>query len=216
MTEETQNIQEKVETVTDTKEIENEQSPEIKTEENQNNWKKFREQREQDRKALKEAEERARKKEEEAKALKEAMDAILNKNHPTQQIQQNDDYGYNYEEDENKRIEKLISEALERDRRKQQEENAKKEAQLLPQKLNEEFKDFSEVCNNENFDYLDYHHPEISKAFEHMPDSYDKWASVYKTIKKLVPYSNKKEDEKRIERNMMKPQAISSGPISPY
>lgn len=183
---------------------EDDQAPDIKTEENQANWKKFREEREKDRKAKLEAEEQAKRKAEEAQAMKEAMEALLNKPQ-TQSQYQNDEYD-DYETDE-QRVARLVKEQLENERKAQDEAKQKEEAKKLPQKLASEYKDFGNVCNSENLDYLEYHHPEIALAFSQMPESYDKWSSVYKAVKKLVPYSNKGEDQARMEKNLSKPQA---------
>lgn len=179
-----------------------EESPSIKSEENQSNWKKFREDRERERKARVEAEELAKRKNAEAEALKAAMDAILNK--PQSQPQQNqytDD-----EEPQEKIIERKIKEAIEKDRQAQRDEQQRIEAQTYPQRIMREHNDFNQVCTSENLDYLEYKHPEIARAFQHMPDGFDKWSSIYQAIKKLVPMT-RKEDEARINKNMQKPQA---------
>ena len=185
-------------------ESQEETSPDIKSEENKTNWKKFREEREKDRKARLEAEAQAKKKAEEAEALKAAMDALLNKNQPQQQ----EDVYEGYETDE-QRVSRLVKEQLENERRNYEQQRQVEEQKNLPQRLNSEFKDFNTVCNTENIDYLEYHHPEIAKAFTYMPENYDKWASLYKTVKKMVPFQNKGSDESRIEHNQKKPQAFT-------
>lgn len=197
MTDTQENIQKEPEKQPEVKE----EAPPIKTEENMANWKKFREEREQLRKQAEEEKKQREKAEKEAAAIKAALEAVVSKPVPQQ-----DQYGYPDPSDEEK-IQKLVAEAIERDRQKQKEEQAKKEASELPTRLNQEYKDFSKVCTPENLDYLEYHHPEIATSFKYMPDCYDKWANLYKTVKKLVPYSDKAQDEKRIQENAMKPQA---------
>ncbi len=196
-----ENIQ-KVETKIDIQK--EEQSPPIKTEENQANWKKFREDREIERKARKEAEEMASKKHAEAEALKAAMDALLNKQQPQQNQQQ---YQNEYNEETTEQvIERKIKAAIEKDRQSQREEQQRIEAQTYPQRIIQEHKDFNNVCTPENMDYLEYHYPEVATAYRYMPDGFEKWSSIYKAIKKFVP-SGKKEDEARMIKNAQKPQA---------
>lgn len=179
-----------------TQSINVEESPPIKTEENQVNWKRFREEKERERKARVEAEREAERRKQEADALKAALEAMVNK--PIQHEQP--------EETDEQRIQKQVSLALEKERQRWQEDQAKREAATVPQRLNSDFKDFNKVVNEENVDYLEYHHPEIASAFKYMPEGYDKWASLYKTVKKLVPNMDKKEDVKKIEQNLKKPQ----------
>lgn len=182
-----------------------EESPPIKTEENKANWRKFREDREKERKARQEAEELAAKKHAEAEALKAAMEAILNKQpQPVQQSYQND-----YQSDQETQeqiIERKIKEAIEKDRQAQREEQARIEAESYPKRVMQQHPDFNQVCTAENVDYLEYHYPEITNAFKYMPDGFEKWTSLYKAVKKFVPVG-KREDEARINKNAQKPQA---------
>lgn len=181
-----------------------EQSPDIKSEENQINWKKFREERERERKQRIEAEKEAQRRREEAEALKAALESVVNK--PDQR--QSNYYPENdIEETEEQRIEKHVKAAIEKERQRNEEERRKQEAQDLPNRINRELKDFNQVVTTENVDYLEYHHPEIASAFKYMPESYEKWSSVYKAVKKLVPNMNSEKDIKRMQENLSKPQA---------
>lgn len=180
--------------------------PEVKQEEqvpvsqqNEANWRKFREEREKERKARMEAEALAQRKAEEVEAMKQAMDALLNKT-----PQQSNDY---YEETEQERVQKWVQETLQRERQKQQEEERRQQQAQMPQMLRANHPDFNEVVTPENLDYLEYKYPKLAKAFSALPDSYDKWESVYDAIKNFIPYKNKESDEKRIQNNMMKPQS---------
>lgn len=166
------------------------------------NWKHFREQREKDRKQREEIEARAKQKEEEASALKLAMEALLTKAPSREQEQ--------YEETEDDRIQKRIDAALAAREKQYIEERNKKEAQEFPQRLSANYKDFNQVCSTDNIDYMEYHYPEIYTAYKYMPDGYEKWESVYKAIKKLIPNAISKKDEAKADRNMSKPQSMAS------
>ena len=165
------------------------------------NWKKFREKREEERKLaekrIAEEKERAEKASAEAKALKEAIDAIVSRDDTNASSSGTGD------ED---KIAKLVSEEIEKlERRK-----AEQESKAWPQKLMGELSDFNKVCNEENLDYLEYHHPEIASAFKEVPDSYNKWKNIYSVLKKMIPNPTSEKDEKRLERNLAKPRSIST------
>lgn len=187
-----------------------ENSPHIKTEENQENWKVFRAQRDIDRKAKQEAEKMAAQKAAEAEALKAALEAITNK--PVQRTKE-PEYGYSEESDDEvlqKKIDSAVEQRLERERKKYQEEQREREKVEIPTKLRQAFPDFSQVCSAENTDYLEYHYPEVAAAFEYMPDSFEKWANVYKAVKRFVPNTDTRKEQARAEKNMQKPNSISA------
>ena len=166
------------------------------------NWKHFREQREADRKAREEAEKKMASKEAEAAALKAAMDALLSK--PVPQASQS------YEDlSEDEKIEKKVDHILAQRYARDAEERKQREQQELPKKLATEYKDFNTVCSTENLDYLEYHYPEVARAFKNAPDNYDKWADVYKAVKRFVPNTDSKALERKAEKNMSKPQAMA-------
>lgn len=168
------------------------------------NWKKFREAREKERKDREAAEKRAAEKEAEALALKAAMEAILNKSQP--QAQQSSE---SIEETEEQRIERKVRESLERNEQKREEERRKKELADLPRKLETTYSDFKQVCSPENMDYFKYHYPEIAAGYEHAPDTFEVWSNIYKAMKKFVPNPDSKKDQARIEKNLSKPQSMS-------
>jgi hypothetical protein len=191
------------------------QAPEVKSSEpvspptsedtpEQINWKKFREAREKERKEKVEAEKRANEKEAEVSALKAAMEALVNK--PESNNRQINEYS---EETEEERIARLVSQSLEKERRKHQEENLKREQTEFPQRLANDFKDFHQVCNSENLDYLEYHYPEVAEAYKEMPDGYSKWSKIYKAVKRFVPNPDSRKEQAKAEKNFMKPQAMS-------
>lgn len=180
-----------------------EKFPETQENINEINWKKFREERKKEREEKLAIEKVAKEKEAEAAALKAAMDALLNK--PSHQ--QFEDQ----EETEDQRIAKLVKQTLAAETQRLEQERKKKEAQELPQKLANTYNDFSQVCSQENIDYLEYHYPEVAKALSYAPESFEKWSDVYKAVKRFVPNTVTKKEEARIEKNMAKPKAISAG-----
>jgi len=182
-----------------------EQAPEIKSEENKANWKAFREQREAERKARIEAERQAKEESAKAEAMKAALEALTNKpyHHPHEPFEDN-------EETEEQRIDKRVAMALQKEREKFEKEHREREQKELPNRLQSTFGDFNKVCSSENLDYLEYHYPELSTPFKHMPDGFDKWAAIYKAVKRFVPNIDAKADQAKVERNLQKPSSPSS------
>ncbi len=172
--------------------------------EQQINWRKFREAREKERKEKQEAEKRAFEKEGEVQALKAAMEALVNK--PESNSRQTQEFT---EESEDQRIARLVEQSLEKERQKRQIEEQQREQQEFPVRLAKEHPDFKIVCTSENLDYLEYHYPEVAEAYKHMPDGYDKWASVYKAVKRFVPSTNPKQNQAIADKNLSKPQSMS-------
>jgi hypothetical protein len=166
------------------------------------NWKQFREQREIERKQKESAEKFASQKSAEAEALKAAMDALLNKpNHSNHQ--QEEDLS------EDERIQKKVDAALQAKERVFEEQRRVREQQEFPQRLVQTFSDFNQVCTTDNLDYLEYHYPEVASAFKHVPDGFDKWAAVYKAVKRFVPNTESKKEVAKAEKNFNKPQSMA-------
>lgn len=176
---------------------------------NSQDWQKFREARAQERKRAEELARQSEKNAQEAAALKAALEAIVNK--PVQQQQNSYDYS---EETEEQKIEKKVTEALAKREAEYERQRKEKEHQEFPQRLQSNFTDFNQVCTTENLDYLEYHYPEVAEAFKNAPDGYNKWAAVYKAVKRFVPNIDGKKDVKRAEANLAKPQSISSSVAS--
>ena len=176
------------------------------------NWKKFKEARQKDREHAEAMTKKAAEKEAEALAMKQALEAVLNK--PVQQ--QNADTGY-YAEDEteDQRIEKKVHKALEIERQRIREENTRKEMENLPLTLKNLHRDFDNVCTTENLDYLEYHYPEVAKAYQYMPDNVEKWDAVYKAVKRFVPNTSSSKDAAKVAQNLSKPQMSPSTPTNP-
>ena len=172
------------------------------------NWKKFREQREIERKQKEAAERKASEKQAEAEALKAAMEAILDKK-PNGQSYSNENQYSNEDETEEQKIDKRVNAALEARERQYEQQRAQKDQQELLPRLSQTYSDFNQVCNQENLDYLEYHYPEIARAFKNVPDGFDKWSDVYKTVKRFVPNTDSKKEQVKAEKNFNKPQSMT-------
>lgn len=201
----TQPVENKVE---EAKQIVQEKTEQPKTDNQETpeqiNWKKFREAREQDRKAKEIAEREAAKKAEEVAALKAAMEALLSKPAPQQQQEA-------IEESDEDKIQRRIDEAINRREKEREEKRMMEEQRNLPITLSKTFNDFDSVCSTENLDYLEYHYPEVAAPYKHLPDSFDKWAAIYKAVKRFVPNPNSQKDQKKAEKNFNKPQSMAVG-----
>ena len=168
------------------------------------NWRKFREQRELERKQKEAAEKIAIEKAKETEALKAALEAIVNKpSHADHEMRSSDD------EDEDAKIERKLKSLLDERERVYEQQRSQREQAELPQKLAQTYSDFTEVCNQENLDYFEYHYPEVARAYSKVPDSFEKWSDVYKAIKRFVPNTNSKKDQARAEKNQNKPQSMT-------
>ena len=182
--------------------------PTVESEETaqQINWKKFREARDQERKQREAAEKIARDKSAEAQAMKEAMEAILNRQQPQQQQQYNDpDF-----ESEDVRIQKKVEAAIAEREKRYERDREEREQKEYPQRLRSAYSDFNDVCSADNLDYLDFHYPEIAKAFGQMNEGFDKWTTIYNAVKKLIPNAaTQKKDAVKMEKNLNKPQSMS-------
>lgn len=185
------------------------------------NWRAFREARKRDRAEREAAERKAAEKEAEVAALKAAMEAAFTpKSAPSTQAYQQY-YGMNQsndhtDESEEQRLERKVNELLARKEelyRKQREEEEQRE---YPKRLLKDLPDFSQVCSQENLDYLDFHYPEISRPLQRLGDGYDKWHDTYHAVKKLIPnHSTARKEAARADINSNKPRSISSTGPSP-
>lgn len=206
------NVQEEVKTNPQESQEPNKAVDQVQENEEQINWRKFREQREIDRKQKEEAAKIAEQKAKEVEALKMAMDAILNK-----PISSQNDPDLSEEDI----IEKKVLAALEKRDAELRRQKEIEESKKLPQTLKTTFSDFDQVCNQENLDYLEYHYPEVAAGFKYAPDSFDKWANIYKAVKRFIPNPNSQSIDAKIQKNLNKPQSISvpgvsgSGDVAP-
>lgn len=207
-----QNSETPVQTKQESKESENHEDP---------NWRAFREARKKDRADREAAERRAAEKEQEVAALKAAMEAAFSsKSAPSTQAYQQY-YGMNQngdhiEETEEQRLERKLNDLLAKRDEKYKREKAEEEQREYPRRLMRDFPDFSQVCSQENLDYLDYHYPEISRPLQRLGEGYDKWHDTYHAVKKFIPnHATAKKEAFKAEINSNKPRSISSSGPSP-
>lgn len=195
--------------VTTTPETKVVETPQTDTQEDPN-WKAFREARKRDRLEREAAERKAKEKEAEALALKAALEAALDKRPAPQQQQYYQD-SFQPEESEDERIEKKVLAAIAAKEAEFNRQREQREQQEYPQRLNQQYPDFNEVVTQENLDYLEYHYPEIARAFQRVQNDYTKWEDIYRATKRLVPNSaTAKKDAVRAEQNIMRPKSMSS------
>jgi hypothetical protein len=172
------------------------------------NWKAFRDQREKERKEKIALEQEAQKKSQEIAALKAAMEAIVSKPESAPASQSDEDE--TEEQRVQKQIKAAVDAALKEKEAREVQDKAKREAQEVPARLEQSFSDFNVVCSTENLDYLEFHHPEIAEAFKGQPDSFHKWANIYKAVKRYIPNAaTSNKDMAKAEKNLTKPQSMS-------
>lgn len=176
------------------------------------NWRKWKENRQKEREnAARETEARI-KAEKEAEALRQALESVVNK--PTYNQRQEPNQYDQEEETEEQRINRKVEEALAKREQQYQQQREQEELKSYPTKLNNTYSDFNQVCSAENLDYLEYHHPELAKAFAHRKDGFDKWADIYNAVKRYVPNTNSNRDAQKAEKNLQKPQSLSHSSLS--
>lgn len=201
-------VQEQIETKIEPNSPQN--KPEAKAEDDgvDPNWRAFREARKKDRAEREAAERRATEKEAEAAALRAAMEAAFAKgNH---QIPSPGYESYQQEESEDERIEKRVNEIIARKEAEYERQRIEQEQRDYPQRLQQQYPDFSQVTTTENLDYLEYHYPEVAEVLKVLPDGFDKWSKIYKNVKKFVPNNlSSKKEATRAESNLLKPKSIS-------
>lgn len=169
------------------------------------NWRKFRQQREVERKQKEEAEKVAAEERAKAEAMKAALDALLNKPSPSPQS------NYQYEEEtEEQKIDKRVNALLAQREAEYERQRQEREKAEFPQKLNQTYNDFNQVCTTENLDYLEYHYPEVAGAYKQLPDSFDKWSGIYKALKRFVPNLDGKKEANKATQNLHKPQSMAT------
>ena len=134
--------------------------------------------------------------------IKKALDAVISKS--SIGINQSQEAP---EEDE---IQKRVDESIRRREAQLDQERRERERKEEPIKIRNTFPDFDKICSQENVDYLEFHHPEAFEALKVMPDSFEKWSKVYNAMKRYIPNTNASKDAAKAERNLNKPQSISS------
>jgi len=205
-------IQEKIEQITQDNVVQTTENTEAQTE--NPNWKAYREQMKKTREEKRIAEKRAEEKEAEAAALRAAMEAAFSKQQTqnTQQYYQND----YQEETEEQRIEKKVAQALAAREAAAEKARMEREQREYPQRLQQTYPDFDKVVTDENFDYLEYHYPEVIRPLKRLGEGFDTWSDVYHAIKKFVPNSTTaKKEAHRADINQNKPKSMSSSTMTP-
>jgi hypothetical protein len=200
----------------------NTQESQVEETQEQINWRKVREKREQDRIAQEEALKKSQQKDQKIAELTELIQSIQpNQNTNLTKEQEQKVIADLLDEDiptggEVKNflkqyIPNAVNEILKQQSAEQEKRRQEEERQNLGSNLQKKHTDFYNVVNEDNIAYLDYHYPEVSEALTALPEGVNKWSKIYSTVKKLVP-SNSDNSTARIERNMNKPQpgAISS------
>lgn len=183
------------------------------------NWRKFRAQREADRRAKEESDRKAAETERAAKAIQEAMAAMAMNQAAAPQAYVANQAAPGIARDEiptggqvidlvDKRIEDGIAKGLKEANERAEAERRAQEAAELPIKLKTVHGDFDQVCTAENIDYLEYHYPEVAAGFKHMPDGFEKWSNLYKAVKRFVNVNSEK-DKATAMANYNKPKSIS-------
>lgn len=180
------------------------------------NWRAFREARKRDRSEKEAAEKRAVEKEAEVTALKAAMEAAFAKGsvqvQPQSYAYQNE---YQHEETEDERIEKKVQAAIAAREAAAERARVEREQQEYPQRLAQAYPDFHNTIVSDNLDYLEYHYPEIVGPLKRLPDDFNKWADIYRAIKRFVPNATTaKKEAMRAENNFNKPKSISSAGLT--
>lgn len=176
------------------------------------NWKLFRDQREKERKEKLALEQEAIRKSEEIAALKASLEAVLTQQRGpvSDSSNQISDEDLSEEERIQKQVNAAVEAALKQKEQREAKERAEREIKETPRRLEQSFPDFNQVCTTENLDYFEYHYPEVAAAFKGQPDSFDKWANIYKSLKRFIPNSSTAYKEAvKAEKNLSKPQSIS-------
>jgi len=120
------------------------------------------------------------------------------------------------EETEEQRIERKVNEQLSKREEQYKKQRIEEEQREYPKRLMKDFPDFSQVCSQENLDYLDYHYPELSRPLQRLGESYEKWHDTYHAVKKFIPnHSTARKEAARADLNSNKPRSISSTGPSP-
>ena len=187
------------------------------------NWKKFRDERKRDQQIAAEEKKKRQEIAEHNRMLKETI-AMLNQRPDLTQTEKNNivasiphdqfttgqDVVSYVDSKIVTTLESKLDALLEQRERVREEKKRQEEQQTFPDKLRREYKDFDEVCSNENLLYMEYHHPELSKSLEELPEGFEKWSRVYKAVKRYMPNQDTKKTQAKLESNLSKPKSGSS------
>lgn len=175
-------------------------------EEQERNWKAFRDKQEQ---LQKELEKERQKREEYEQILYQKLSS------QTQEAKEEVDEFASISDDEwltkkqsqklaQKLAEEAVNKALERERVRMSEEN-------LPSRLTSQFQDFNSVVTEDNVRQLKTLEPEVAHALSQIGDKYAQAVAAYKYIKMIVPKAQEQTEYKeRVQKNAQKPGSLSS------
>lgn len=190
------------------------------------NWKKFRAEKEALRKAKEQEALKAQELANQNAALQQALDAVLTKQQPQQQATHHmpvlpKDQFVTGEEIQSyldgtldPKLESKIDQLLDRKERQRQAEAAEREKRELPNRVKTVHSDWESVVSQDNCDYLEYHHPELSASISAMPESVEKYSTIYKAIKRYVPNAGNSQDMRKLEANALKPRSASASGVA--
>lgn len=179
-------------------------------------WKKWKENRKKEREEAAKVTEAKIKAETEAAALRAALESLVNTNGPLPRHNTSLSNSEAMEdESEEKRIERRVNEALSKREQELERQRHQKDLQEYPNKLRNTYPDFNQICTQENLDYLEFHHPELSKSLSKTADGFDKWADIYNAVKRYIPNPKSSSDSKRADRNLQKPQSFQNSGLTP-
>lgn len=193
------------------------------------NWRKFREARAEERKQKEEAEREAAKSRQDKEALQSYVASLLESNGQTGQVSpaQQEQIAIELARDDIPTGEEVmrftseyVKKEVERGVREAIAETSRAESKkTLPKQLKETMPDYWEVCTQENLDYLEYVAPALAQTlaqpFENPENlSYNQMQAVYQAVTKLVPNAKASTIRKDPERDIKRPQSMSSAAAS--
>ena len=153
---------------------------------------------EAERKAREEAD-RAAQREAEVAALKAALESVVKRPDPEQ----------SEEKTQQQIIDERIHQALQAERKRNEDAQKKREIDELPNRISQAFPDYSQIVSEENVAYLKVHRPEIWAGYKNAIESIETYAGLYDAIKKHVPLADAKKESAKIDKNLSKPQSPS-------
>jgi hypothetical protein len=174
-------------------------------EEQERNWRAFRDKQEQ---LQKELEKERQKREEYEQILYQKLSSPQEAKEEVDEFAAISDDDWLTKKQSQKLAQKLAEEAvkkaLEQERVRMSEEN-------LPTRLTSQFQDFNSVVTEDNVRQLKTLEPEVAHALSQIGDKYAQAVAAYKYIKMLVPKAQEQTEYKeRVQKNAQKPGSLSS------
>lgn len=175
-------------------------------EDQERNWKAFREKQEQLQQELQK--ERQKREEYEQILYQKLTQGKETKETESDELSSLSDDDWVNKKQSQKLAQKLAQEevkkALEQERLRQSEE-------MLPTRLKTQFQDFDAVVTEDNVKQLRTLEPEVALALSQIGDKYAQAVAAYKYIKMFVPKAQEQtEFKERVQKNAQKPGSLSS------